>query len=302
MKLFIKLAITLIIFFVIFRSIDVDKFLFVVSKSNGLFLLFALLFQYLSTLLASYRWFLIMKTLKYSQDFFFFYRSYFKGTFFNQALPSTIGGDAIRVLDIIKAKGNKKRAFFDVLIDRVIGLFGLVLLSLIANLFQPDLLPKDLFILLIMLSLGGIFGVFALLYLSWAPFFKRYKFLKLFFDLSIRFRIILKNKKRFFTQAALSMFVHLLAVASFYMIAVSISFEADFTVFLSIVPAVLLISIVPVSLAGWGIRESAMIGLFLLVGADVEKVLSISILYGIILILVGIYGAIFYLKEKKEIF
>jgi len=300
MKILLKTGITLLIFVIIFNSIDVDKFLHTLSKSNGLFLLFGLFFQYLSTALASYRWHLIMRTLRYGLPFSFFYSSYFKATFFNQALPSTIGGDAVRVIDLIGEKKNKKKAFFDVLIDRVIGLLGLLVLSLAANLVEPGLLPKNIHALIITLSIGGIAGVWVLLNLSRLRFFKRFRFLKLFYDLSIRFRVILRNKRRLFIQILLSVGVHMLAVVAFYMIALSISLKVDLTLFMVIIPAVLLISIIPLSLAGWGVRESAMIGLFLLVGADKEKVLSISILYGIILVLIGIYGAVYYLKENKR--
>lgn len=300
MKILIKTGITLLIFYLIFQSIDIEKFVYTLSKANGLFLLFGLLFQYLSTVLASYRWHLIMQTLRYGLPFGFFYKSYFKATFFNQALPSTIGGDAIRVLDLIGVKKNKKRAFFDVLIDRLLGLLGLLILSLFANLIQPNLLPKAIHFLIIVLSLGGIAGLVVLLNLSRIEFLKRLRFLKLFYDISLRFRIILRKKRRLATQTSLSVLVHFLAIVSFYMIAISISSKIEFTLFLVIIPAVLLISIIPISLAGWGVRESAMIGLFILVGADKEKILSVSILYGIILVLIGIYGAVYYLKEDKE--
>lgn len=300
MKILIKAGVTLLIFILIFHSIDIEKFFHTLSKSNGLFLLFGLFFQYLSTALASYRWYLIMRILRYGLPFRFFYSSYFKATFFNQALPSTIGGDAVRVIDLIGEKKNKKKAFFDVLLDRVIGMLGLLLLSLLANLAYPGLLPRNIFFLLTLLSFAGVVGVAVLLNLSRLSFFKRFRFLKLFYDLSIRFRIILRNRRRLFIQLFLSLWVHILAVIAFYMIAVSISLKVDFTLFLVIIPAVLLISIIPISLAGWGIRESAMIGLFLLVGADKEKVLSISILYGIILVLIGIYGAVYYIKENKK--
>jgi uncharacterized membrane protein YbhN (UPF0104 family) len=56
---------------------------------------------------------------------------------------------------------------------------------------------------------------------------------------------------------------------------------------------------VPISLAGWGIREGAMIGIFLLIGADQTKVLAMSIIYGILLIISSLPGAYFWIKSKK---
>jgi len=298
-SLFVKTFITLVIFIIIFQSVDFGDFIYHVEKSNGLFLLFALIFQYLSTLLATYRWRLIMQTLHYKEPFSFFYASYFKGTFFNQALPSTIGGDAVRVLDLINQGHRKKQAFFDILIDRVIGLFGLLIFSLIANLIFIDLFPKNIYTLILLINIGGIVGVIGVMGLSYITSLRHIRFLRLFFALSIRFRRILHTPKRLLTQTSLTLLVHLFTVFAFIAIAISVRIDdLHFWHYFVIVPSVLLITIIPISLAGWGIRESAMIGLFVFAGADQSKVLSISILYGFILILVGVYGAIYVFKER----
>jgi uncharacterized membrane protein YbhN (UPF0104 family) len=70
------------------------------------------------------------------------------------------------------------------------------------------------------------------------------------------------------------------------------------SVYFVAVPPVLLLSIVPVSLAGWGVREGGMVGIFMLIGADKETVLSMSILYGIILIVSSLPGMYFWIKNK----
>jgi len=93
--------------------------------------------------------------------------------------------------------------------------------------------------------------------------------------------------------------VHLLSVLTLYALAWSIDFHMSFQTFLIAVPPVFLLTIVPVSLAGWGIREGAMIGIFMLVGADQTKVLAMSILYGLLLIISSLPGAYFWVKSKK---
>ena len=73
----------------------------------------------------------------------------------------------------------------------------------------------------------------------------------------------------------------------------------SFQIFLIAIPPVFLLTIVPISLAGWGIREGAMVGIFMLVGADETKVLAMSILYGMLLIIASIPGAYFWVKSKR---
>ena len=58
---------------------------------------------------------------------------------------------------------------------------------------------------------------------------------------------------------------------------------------------------VPISLAGWGVREGGMIGLFTLLGADLTLVLSMSIIYGLILIITSLPGLAIYLSGKHQI-
>ena len=55
--------------------------------------------------------------------------SFLVATFFNNFLPSNIGGDVIRITDTAPAAGSKTLATTVVLIDRGIGLLGLVLVA-----------------------------------------------------------------------------------------------------------------------------------------------------------------------------
>ena len=120
-KTIIKLIITVLIFALIFRSVDISSVGSAVRSVDMSLVVFAFIIQLLSTLVASYRWFLIMKALQFGQDFGFYCRSYFKGTFFNQGLPTTIGGDALRVLDVANLGFRKRESFYGVFIDRIVG-------------------------------------------------------------------------------------------------------------------------------------------------------------------------------------
>ncbi len=59
--------------------------------------------------------------------------SFLVATFFNNFLPSNIGGDVIRIADTARPAGSKTLATSVVLVDRGIGLLGLVLLAAVAG-------------------------------------------------------------------------------------------------------------------------------------------------------------------------
>jgi|GEM_PF-4647368 len=114
LTLLLRVAVTLLVFWLIFRNINLDGVLQTMLGAEPGLLLLGLLFQLASTLLASWRWKLVMQRLGFGQDFVFYLRSYFKGSFFNQGLPTSIGGDALRVLDVARTGHRKRDAFYGV--------------------------------------------------------------------------------------------------------------------------------------------------------------------------------------------
>jgi len=300
-KLITKTAVTAILLIVMFRVVDTERLISVIKGINALYLAPALAFQFLSTIISSYRWNLIMKTLQFREGFSFYFKSYFKGTFFNQALPSSIGGDAVRIIELGGLGYSKKEAFYGIFIDRIVGLLGLLILNITANFSYDALLPSWLYHVINITCAGSITGFIVLVMLRKMKFMARIRFLDLFYDLSRRFRTVYSDIPNITKQLALSVVIHLCSILSIYTLALSLGLEYDLGVYLVIVPPVFLFTLIPVSLAGWGVREGAMVGIFLLIGAPKEAVLSISILYGLIVIIHSLPGMIFWLRSKNRL-
>ena len=299
MKNIIKLLITIAIFYLLFQKIDFQNLWHILRKSHGGWILLALILQLGSTYLAAYRWFKISKLLSFKESLSFYVQSYFKGTFFNQVLPSSIGGDAVRMIDLTKKGYEKKEAFYGVFVDRVVGLVGLLILNFIASILFYGTFPSDFSRLIILISLAGIAGFFSLFIFQKMHFLAKYKFLNLLHRLSVRLNELYSSKSVLIKHLSISVTVHFLSVLTLYGIALSINAHISFQMLLIAVPPVFLLTIVPISLAGWGIREGAMVGIFMLVGADDTKVLAMSILYGLLLIISALPGSYFWLKNKK---
>ena len=70
--------------------------------------------------------------------------------------------------------------------------------------------------------------------------------------------------------------------------------------YLVIVPPVILFTVIPVSVAGWGVREGAMVTLFAMIGADKAAVLAMSIIFGFILIAASVPGLLVYLQGRHH--
>lgn len=297
----VRVAVTLILFWLIFRSVDVRELLDSYRDIVPRLLMLGIVFQLLSTTLAAYRWYLVMRPLGYKPEFGFYLKSYFKGSFFNQGLPTSIGGDAIRVLDVARLGERKRDAFIGVFIDRVLGLVGLLLLNLLVNLFNPSLLPQGLFLTINIVISLGLLGFVSLALLRYWHLLTRWRITRFFYKISQHLARVLSSPGQTSKQLLLSVGVHFLSMMAIFLIGRSVELDFSLTTYLVLVPPAILLTLVPLSLAGWGIREGALIGLFTLLGADKVTVLSMSILYGIVLIVASLPGLLVYLKGKHHI-
>jgi hypothetical protein len=299
MKNILKLIITIVIFYVLFQYIDFEHVIKVLEKSHGGFILIALLAQLASTLIAAYRWRLIMKLLDFHEKVSFYVQSYFRGSFFNQVLPGSIGGDAVRTIELVQKGYDKKDAIYGIFVDRIIGLVGLLVLNLIANNLFYGSFPSWLYQLLNLITLGGIAGFLMLFVFEKFTFLTKFAFSNLFVRLSKRLNKLYRNKALLIQHIAITVVVHIFSILAIYALALSVEVDLNLQTLLIAIPPVFLLTIVPISLAGWGVRESGMVGILMLVGAQKEEILVVSVLYGLLLIISAIPGAWFWNKNKK---
>lgn len=294
----IRLVVSVSIIAVILRSIDVRQAWQVMANARAEWLLLALLMQFGSTAVSAYRWQLIMRNLQFGQSFSFYWNSYFKAMFFNQGLPTSVGGDAVRVLDVAGRGFRKRDALYGVAIDRITGLGALLLLTLVAHLVKPELLPAEVYRPILWLLAAGVLGFVSLAFLgrwSWLGRQPRLAFLKTASD-----RLLQAVSRRRFVLLASSLLVPFLAMLAFYGAGQALGLRYDLLTYLAIVPPALVLSVIPISIAGWGVREGALVGLFSLIGADNAVVLMMSLAYGMMLILVSLPGLVVFLKGRRQ--
>lgn len=292
-----KLVVTLAIFYLLFRYVDYNQLFAILMKSHGGYILIAFITQLASTFIAAYRWRMIMRELTFNEPVSFYVQSYLKGSFFNQVLPGSIGGDAVRMIDLVQKGYEKKEAFYGVFVDRVVGLVGLLVLNLLANTLLPNDFPHWLFLLIDFITIGGIVGFIVMMNLDKLTFLAQFKGLDLLHRLGVRLQKLYASKPLLLKHIFISVIVHFLSVISIYFLALSVGIFVGPEIFLIAVPPVFLLMIVPVSLAGWGVREGAMVGILTLVGLSQAKILAVSILYGLLLILTTLPGAWFWNRK-----
>ena len=239
-------------------------------------------------IVSSFRWksLLIQKEAKDVPVIYLFYL-YFTGAFFNNFMPTSIGGDVYKMYKMSKKINNAAVGFSSVFTERFTGI---VMLALIALLSMVKTLKLGVLVLVLWLILGVYLGLFVLKLLS-----VKIKFMKKVYDALI----IYKDYPGVLAFAMFSsIIVQVLAIFvqyfTFRAIGVKLPFFYSFLAF----PVITLAGFFIPSLNGYGVQDALYMSMFSLVGVSVSAALSASIIYHLTRIRVSLIGGIMYAFGK----
>ncbi len=254
-------------------------------------------------LLAALRWQVIARTCGASISRLRCLKFVLIAGLFNQALPSTVGGDAARIWLLAREGAGWARATYSVLIDRVVGLLMLALLVLACLPWSFDLIRNPAGrAALLLIGLACVAGpaVFLTLGVRHWPLLERWGLTRHLSEAS-RLAGSLMRSRAGGLAAALSIAIHLGTIAAAWLSAKSVAVPFDLLHALLLIPPVLLIATVPISIAGWGLRESAMVMAFAYAGLAEGDGLLVSVLLGTAMFAVGIAGGLVWLASGVSI-
>jgi uncharacterized protein (TIRG00374 family) len=234
------------------------------------------------------------------------FKFYLIGLFFNNFLPTAIGGDVIRIYHFIKKSGERTLGFASVMTERLFGITGTLLLTLGSLLFLLDELQSPL-ILVIAVSLLLIIIMFILLifndrFMTWlVKVMSLVKILRLgeriikFLD-AVRF---FRNTKRVFVKILIySIVAQSLVIIMTYFLARSLNMQVSFAYIFLVVPVTFLLTMLP-SINGIGFREGGFVILLGKVGISKAAAISLSFLAILIPMIISVWGGILFLMQKN---
>lgn len=249
------------------------------------------------------RWRAVLSALKTQMALGSLFRFMYIGAFFNQTLPSSVGGDAVRGYMAYRAGLGLRPAVNSVLLDRIATVLALVVLVAAMMPFVVITgeggawFSRAVWIILI-LALGGTGTLMLLDRLPQG--LQRYR-------LVAGMSVLAADLRRTFLHPIhmpLLMFWSVLGHVNLSMIifslAVGLGVEISLTQCLALFPPVLLAQTVPISVAGWGVREGAMIAMFALAGVGAESTLAVSILFGLVMVVISMPGGLVWLASDTK--
>ncbi len=225
------------------------------------------------------------------------------GTFFNQTLPSSIGGDAVRLWLVARGGAGWRAATYSIFVDRAIGLIALAIIIVASLPWSYRLIDnphgRSALLFVDFAALAGGAGFLLLGRLPW-PWLKRWWGTHHLHACSVIANRLIFSRQRGPKLAVLSFLVHVLAVVIAWCVVQSIAAPVLFGQIFQLVPPVMLITMLPISIAGWGVREATMGLAFGYAGLVTSEGVNVSLLFGCVSFIVGAFGGLIWIVSAEK--
>ena len=268
------------------------------DRPTVLWLIGAAALTFVTIVLAAVRWDAVLRALRLHERLRWLVDLCFAGQFVSNVLPTTIGGDVLRVSRLSRRNGDTETTFASVALERLTGWLVLPLLTLFGLAVNPGLRRLGrATVLASVIAVLTLVALVAVLSVSMHPRlggrFASSDGWKRFIDAVHRGTTELRHRPLAAAGILTSGIVYQVAQCLVaLMIAASLGFSwLGLTALLAFYPAVLILQVLPVGIAGIGVREGAFVVFLVPLGVPAEKAVGLGLLLYIVGVVASLFGA-----------
>jgi uncharacterized protein (TIRG00374 family) len=269
-------------------------------------MLIAFLIIFCEVILCAFRWQMLLRGVGVRERMWNIFQFTWIGLFFNNVMLGSVGGDLIKVVYVVRHFPEKKALTgMSVFIDRLVGLYAMMLWAVIGLL----LLPHDVFIrppMQVMFS-GLLMGIGAPLVALPIIFSERFRKLipqkGKMGDLVESVLAYRKAKRYLVYGVGMSMLNHIGLISAYYFLTVALSGEGMLSLaqLLAIVPLGMMTLAIPIAPAGLGVGQAAFSQLFQWAGIpDATLGANAVTLWQVLNLMVNLLGAFSFFQYRRE--
>jgi uncharacterized protein (TIRG00374 family) len=304
LKLLLKICISAVCIAYLLYKFDIAAVTDTLLRANPVLLSAAIVCLLVLAIVQTARWLLIARALQIKDvSPGIALQSILIGMFFNQTLPSSMGGDAVRVWRLRNAQARLSTIVNSVVIERICAVIAMVAISAMSlPVLLSYLAPERLILGLVALDIAIVSVIAALLFLDKLPLpdrLRRHRANDLLARLATDLRGALGTRSGTYA-CALSLFIHIAVSTIFWILSKAIGAEIQLLLCVAFIPVVMLVTTLPISIAGWGVREGAAVTIFGLVGVPAVQSVAASILFGLAVAVAAIPGGAVWLLTKSS--
>lgn len=225
------------------------------------------------------------------------------GAFFNQTLPSSIGGDAMRLWLLNRTGAGWRAATYSILTDRAVGLIALAVIIVASLPWSYGMIADSngrlalIFVDFAALAAGLGFLLFG--HLPW-PWLKTWWPTRHVHACAVIANQVIFNRKSGPKITVLSLSIHVLTITIAWCCVRAIDAAGNFEQLFMLIPPIMLITMLPISIAGWGVREASMMVAFGYAGLAQADGTVVSILFGAVSFIVGAMGGLVWIFSAEK--
>jgi len=304
----IKLLVSISLLGLLLWMTDLGKLLSLAGSISPTFFVWSLVLYLICQYLSSYRWQVLLVPLDVQVSLNRLFSLYLIGMFFNNFLPSSVGGDVVKGYGLYAHSRRGKETVTTVFLERYMGLVGLIAILVIsAALGYPYFKDK-----MIVLLTAGITLAFVCLTALVANrhaesvaveicrkvgLTKVQETVEGLYQTFSRY----KAKTRLLSYAVVvSVAIQLLNIAVYYLLALALHLDISLGYFFLFFPLITIMSMAPFSINGLGVRETVTVYLFGKIGIDATAALTLSLTWFFMVTLISLSGAALFVALRNK--
>ncbi len=304
----IKALITAVLFYLLFRKVDFNEFGSTLRNARIGLLLLGFGILWIGHYMCIFRWRMLMRPVMPILSLSRLFGIYCIGLFFNLTFPTVVGGDVVKMYYAGKPSKRFAASFAATFLDRDAGMLAMMIIACTATLVSPLHAP-GIPIRFIIWSATVAF-VLANVAIFTPSLHRRLtgllhklnmsKVASRIDTISEAFQAMGKHWMVLVNALLISLVNQLIAISINWILAEGLHIHVPLFYFLVFVPVVTLISMIPISLNGMGLREYAFVSLFGSIGVDREAAIALGLLASMTIFLSAIPGGVIYIFFRNR--
>jgi len=303
--LLVRLGVSVILLLLLFKfqNIDVPGLLENIRHTDKLLLSLAFLMASANYIIGFYRWKMLLDAVKIHPPLKKIIGSYAGGIFFNAFLPSTIGGDVVRSLDLSAHTKKPKEVIATVFLDRLSGYIGTVIVVLFSLLCGWKYIHGNPEVLWPIAVVTAILVVILLVLFNSFLFSKINRLLgsgragrvqEALKSLHQELYYFKNHKAVLLKNLVFSLLIQAVSILNIYIISLSLGVNVSVLYFFIFFPIIGAITLLPIAIGGLGLRESMFVFFFSRAGIADNLSVAMSLLgFSFIVICAAIGGLVY---------
>jgi glycosyltransferase 2 family protein len=306
--LLLKLIITASLCYWLFSNIEFQTLRHSLERIGAFWIVAGVLLHMVVYLLGALRWWQLLTHTHTTTPFLKVFPSYYLGVFFNNFLPTGIGGDAVRILHLRIRGISTKLLISATFIDRIIGITTVIIMGL-CGLIISKKIEVEIHSIAVLISLIAIVIIAMAILLSergiqfMKAMEKKYQsnlIIKWLFELMVVCYSYRSAKIRIFIAFVISAVGQSLIVLVYYIIGSILTIDLPPSAYFIAIPAVFLASSLPISIGGLGVREGTLVAIMITFGVNPQIAINLSLIYLIVFWLSSLPGSLVMLISNKS--